>query len=359
MRTFLSLMSLLPVLALVDAEWGRGYGNFHVSLGRFITPIMSANDCSVSLDVSQWSSSDVSVRNEGSTTSGKELTLMASTKSRVRQFALPHKQDHEDPAQTIPPDIRKGVTQPFVKTSIWERLSGGELESPQAIENLVQTGLTMTMPEGNEWITWKATDKISEEAEKDDLTKETYLERGEILCYLGRCKKDQDVYYGGKLPVIKTISIIPMMPQEMAELLLDSSRVKTYNKLSLGRTDMKQIEGIVGCSKIVRNLTKPPIGDKLQATTLIHARELDHGSYLVVSRAVPFPESLDDKQTEYGKTEILLGVNLMVPHSHSSSRVTSVTHVYSSALPAYLAARVGVSSAINFVRDLRDLVQPR
>jgi hypothetical protein len=354
--------TLMGLVALVDAEWGHNYGQTNqvsVSFGKFVTSAKDSTDASSNLDLSRWTSVPISVNSASTYTAQdiRERSLVASTMTRLRRVPSvvpPRKDLGEVEAVEMDPDIFQGVTQSLVKTSIWERLNGSELEHPSALEKLVQSGLALVRHHDNEWVNWKATDKITEEAQESELAAEKYLAEGEILCYLGRCRKDQDTYYGGKLPIIKTISVIPMTPQEIADLMLDSSRVQTYNKFSLGRTDLKQIDVGIGRTKIVRNLTKPPIGDEMQSTTMIHARELENGAYVVVSRAVP-----SDEENAYGKSEILLGVNLMVPHSGSSSLVTSVTHVYSPALPGLLAARLGVASAINFVKDLRDSVQPR
>ena len=56
-----------------------------------------------------------------------------------------------------------------------------------------------------------------------------------VLVWTGKFKEEDG--YGSELPVVKTLSIIPMSPRKMAELLMDSDRVKTYNKMSLGRND--------------------------------------------------------------------------------------------------------------------------
>jgi hypothetical protein len=358
--------TLMGLVALVDAEWRHNYRKTNqVSLRRFVTvtnakvSTSTSINASSNLDLSRWTSVPISVNSASTYTTQdiQERSLVASTMTRLRRvpsLAPPTEDEEEVEAVERDPDIFQGVTQALVKTSIWERLNGRELESPSAMEKLVQNCLALTRHHDNEWVNWKATDKITEEAQENKLAAQKHLAEGEIFCYLGRCSKEQDTYYGGKLPIIKTISVIPMTPLEIADLMLDSSKVQTYNKFSLGRTDLKQIEVGTGRTKIVRNLTKPLIGDEVQSTTLIHARELENGSYVVVSRAVP-----SDEENSYGKSEILLGVNLMVPHSGSSSLVTSVTHVYSPSLPGLLAARLGVASAINFVKDLRDSVQPR
>ena len=91
--------------------------------------------------------------------------------------------------------------------------------------------------------------------------------------------------YGSQLPIIRTRGIVSnMSPYSIASLLMDSKRVKTYNKMSLGREDdvvfqsgIDTVDGEFGDgeSKIVVNLTKPPLVKKLmEFRTMMHARKL-------------------------------------------------------------------------------------
>ena len=109
----------------------------------------------------------------------------------------------------------------------------------------------------NDWVDWQPNG--------DTLKGDLY--EGDIHVWTGKCKtcnsnnsnskQQQQAGYGTSVPWIKTRSIVPMPPQEMAELLLDSSRVKTYNAWSTGRQDMWQMDD--GLTKIVKNKTQPPV----------------------------------------------------------------------------------------------------
>jgi len=93
----------------------------------------------------------------------------------------------------------------------------------------------------------------------------------EVLVWSGKFIGDKGELYGAELPIIKTTSIIHKSPKYLAELLMDSTKVKAYNKMSLGRDDVEVFQsgvdtteeegkfGNVGESKIVRNLTRPPM----------------------------------------------------------------------------------------------------
>ena len=167
-------------------------------------------------------------------------------------------------------------------------------------------------------------------------------------------------YYGSQVPFIKTRSIIPLAVEEMVELLLDSSRVKTYNPWSLGRRDCWVADYDAEHTKIVKNRVQPPFGAKaMVSTTLLHARPAaateDDGAWIVVSRSVGGFRFAEPDDATVGRSDILLGVNLLQPVDNESCLLTAVTHVYSSAVPTMLAERLGVQSAVKFVRDMRSL----
>ena len=145
---------------------------------------------------------------------------------------------------------------------------------------------------------------------------------------------------------------------------------QVYNKMSLGRTDVKIYQaGILtkskqwgeGETKIVRNKTKPPFTSKTMVfTTLMHARRLADGSYLVVSRAVNEPDEEnggDDSKTI--KSEIMLGVNIMRPLGEDACEFSSVSHVNSPLVPPMMAKGVGVKGAMNYIKDLREQCKKR
>jgi len=167
---------------------------------------------------------------------------------------------------------------------------------------------------------------------------------------------------GSSVPAVRARGVIPRSAQSVAELLMDSAKVKTYHAMSLGRTDVRVYQKGIGASsreygvgetKIVRNRTQPPLTKKtLTFTTLMHARELENGTVLVVlviSRAV---NDLDGAREGEVKSEILLGVNVLRPISSHECELTSVTHVQWPLVPEYLAKSMGVKGARDFIRTL-------
>jgi hypothetical protein len=245
---------------------------------------------------------------------------------------------------------------------------------------LVESGLQMARNEQSEWIEW-TTHETTKKSLVDHTEREV-LEQGEVLVYVGTVKVEG---HGSNLPLIKTRAILPLSAHDMANLLMDSSKVKIYNKLSLGRKDVQILgEG----TKIVTNLTKPPIAkSSMVSCTMMHSRKLStlsnlmndkkhrsqqsklttataiadskesppHDTYLVVSRAVP--GRIDPDLKDLPRNDILLGVNLLQDIGPNQCIMTAVTHIYSPALPTMLAKSMGVSSAINFVKDIRNACQ--
>ena len=274
----------------------------------------------------------------------------------------------QEPSQRI----LSGIIKPLIPTSIWNSLTGNEFYYPSTLSNLIQTGIRITTTmatttasgedESNDggnaitildeeeqtdgdYINWKPADsktkKLLAANNKDSReVPDALLKEDQVLVWIGKfmTKKNNknDEGYGASLPLIKTISVIPLSPKKFAELLMDSSKVPLYNKMSLGRKDVVVFQQGVdtetdtigesgtstsmlrggsggssfpldGEAKIVRNVTKPPLSKKLmEFVTLMYARKLkendnispgylgggtstsdgDDGSYIVVTRAV-------------------------------------------------------------------------
>lgn len=249
--------------------------------------------------------------------------------------------------------VAMGAALPLIPDDVWVELTGDEYDDPLVVDALAQTGLIMaTKHTNNGWVEWKQPLPSNLDASLDD---------GEILVFTGATVKQG---FGSEVPWIKSMSIVPMAPSELAELMMDSSRVKTYNSLSLGREDVKVIQNDgdkyspeAGNTKIVRNIVQLPVtNSKVESVTLLHTRELDNGAHLLISRAIG--------GTRYftgvgGKSYILLGVNLFEPTGDlNECRMTAINHVYSPGVPLMVAGKVGAKSAKNFVKDIRSLCVP-
>jgi hypothetical protein len=186
------------------------------------------------------------------------------------------------------------VTLPLIPKSQWTSFTGQEFFYPEPYNGLVDTGVCMSSNTlSSEYVTWSG-DKKTEKFIKDYMTaaanydddddgekkkKKSWYDvldsSQEVLVWSGKfissSSSNNEEYYGSELPIIKTTSIIHKSPKYLAELLMDSTKVKAYNKMSLGRDDVHVFQsgvdttkedgklGVDGECKIVRNLTRPPM----------------------------------------------------------------------------------------------------
>ena len=284
--------------------------------------------------------------------------------SRKRFFRKPEVSESSSSQSSQSSDeLTIQVSDPIIPLDVWETMTGNEFEETDAVDRLAQSGLQLAANEDeNEWIEWTAQKDTEKALQEKDMM--SALDDGKVLVYLGKAKKEG---YGTQIPIIKSKSILPMSAQEMAELLMDSGRVQIYNKMSLGRKDVMNYGEN---TKIVRNLTKPPMAkSNMVSVTLMHSRELqesekellsginkDREGYLVVSRAVP--GMVDPEIANLTRNDIVLGVNLLQDLGPNECLMTAVTHVYSPLIPTMLARKAGVTSAINFVKDIRSVCEP-
>ena len=241
--------------------------------------------------------------------------------------------------------------------------------APLAVKRLAHFGLTTSLDQ-RMWTPDAKTDRILKRAQ--GLTQsfqpsgcvqiQSGPEENEVLIWSGSFHHG---FYGSELPAIRACGIVNMSARELMELLVDSSRVKEYNKISLGRQDLVcfqdslEREGPFGrcIAKVMRSESKPPLLRRtLVFVSLLHAQELEDGSgYLIVTRAVHYPGE-DEKSGNILKSEILMGVNLIRKvegAEDSKCLMINVNHIRSPMVPIAVAKRIGVSAAIGFINDIR------
>ncbi len=284
--------------------------------------------------------------------------------------------------------VLAGITLPLIPTNVWNSLTGKEFFFPSTLAALIKSGIRTALPQSEAFIDWKPADsktkKLLEMNDQDALRKA--LEDDDVLVWIGKFKEEG---HGSHLPLIKTTSILPLSPKGMAELLMDSSKVPLYNKMSRGRSDevvfQEGVDTVTdsgnfildGCAKIVRNVSKPPLSKKLMDfVTVMYARRIhaednigtgimgaSNDGYAVISRAVnggkwgPKTGGDSSGDEEIIRSEILMGMNLIrsIPGCPDKAEVTAVTHCNSPSVPTMLAGSVGVKGAIDFVKDIRAL----
>jgi hypothetical protein len=280
---------------------------------------------------------------------------------------------------TRPHDKFYHVGRASVPEHIWHQLTGDEFFLPKVISCLAKSGIDICSSVRQGPAHWKPTKSThhvltslsipDDNNSSNDEALLPYLlqHKDAVLVWTGKFKEG---YHGCNLPCIKTRAVIPMPPKELAKLLMDSSKVGLYNKMSLGRSDLKDITHGVdsedGESKIVRNRTKPPLsnGRIMEFHTFMHARRVatlheDGDGYIVVSRAVHQSTSGGPYHQEAGviPSEIILGANLLrsIQGEDDKTDFTGVTHVNAPNVPLLLAKKVGIKGSVDFINDLRNL----
>lgn len=184
---------------------------------------------------------------------------------------------------------------------------------------------------------------------------------------------------GKNLPVIKARGIVEASPELVLDLLMDSSRVGEYNKMSQGRSDLLYLQqgvhktaqeseyNIAGEAKIIRALNRPPvIRRNIEMMTLIYARPLfeeQTGSskgFISVSRSVWEDETgVASTANDTIRSEMLLGVNLLrevlATDGQCHCELTTITHVHTTAVPEMLAKRMAPSHAVGYIKEIQSV----
>lgn len=184
--------------------------------------------------------------------------------------------------------------------------------------------------------------------------------------------------YKADLPVIKARGLVLTSAENLVILLLDSTKVKQYNKMSLGREDrvflkkgLNAHDGkLMGEVKIVRSVSSiPMIRKQIEIISVMYAKKLNvetdgMNGYLIVNRSVWDQEHhapLDthaghEGDDQYIRCEMLLGVNLIRAldgDNDGKCELTTVTHFFTPGAPTFGARQFGMKAAANFIRDLQ------
>ena len=246
--------------------------------------------------------------------------------------------------------------------------------APLAMERLADFGL-MTSLNDSMWTPDGNTQKILKGGHCQQWMKETFkpgsvdisnmnepVNDKEVLIWVGNFKHG---LYGSELPTVRAAGVVNMSAKSLMELMVDSNRVKEYNKFSLGRDDVVTFQDDMGAdgpfgrsiTKVMKSETKPPMVRKtISFVSILHAKKLPDGSgYLMVSRAVHHPEE-EGSLSQAMRSEILMGVNLIRTvkgREDSQCLMINVNHIRSPMIPMMLAKRIGLSAAANFLHDIR------
>jgi hypothetical protein len=309
----------------------------------------------------------------------------------IRTADLPSMRESEHKRQSMYEDDESQWQEHFHKSSsrsplpsidhdpneCWVALDDGKGNSAPladaAMSALVQTGLDAAMDQGM-WTSNGPTTRILKTGDWDqtvfvpfgaDTSTPSPHARGskgesDVLVWSGTFSHS---YYGSDLPAIRCEGIVNMSPKSLADLLIDSTRVKEYNKMSIGRDDILVLnQSDTRVTKVVVGKSKPPmLGKILQLKTLLHMQELPGGGekgYTIVSRAVAHvDESEVEEDPKVIHSEMLMGVNIIRAVEGEPDRCILITlnHLKSPMIPMMLAKKLGLSAAVNFINDIRAL----
>lgn len=243
--------------------------------------------------------------------------------------------------------------------------------APLAVSRLAALGHTTSVDDGM-WNPDRNTERLLRKVDSSEWIHNTFkpgqvvindpCHDKEVLVWTGTFSHS---FYGSDLPAIRVAGVVDISPKSLVDLLVDSDRVKEYNKLSLGREDLVVFQenmhenGPFGCSvtKVMKSVSKPPMIKKhMVFVSVLHAKELEDGSgYLIVTRAVHHPDNENGGSANVIKSEILMGVNLIrkIDGEDDQCLMINVNHIRSPMVPMMVARRLGVSAAIGFVNDIR------
>jgi hypothetical protein len=243
--------------------------------------------------------------------------------------------------------------------------------APIAVQRLANFGWETCLDQPM-WMPHGKTDNVLKNPNAPAWVKSTFMKSGKIRLNARPTLDEQAVFvwtgsfkhglYGSELPAVRSCGIVNMSAKALTELLVDSSRVKEYNKLCLGRQDLVTFqdnmdsEGPFGRSitKVMKSESKL-IRKSLIFVSVMHAKELEDGSgYLIVTRAVHTPEERGGKNDS--KSEIIMGVNLIRKvegAEDSRCLMTNVNHLRSPMVPMMIAKRMGLTHAVGFINNIR------
>lgn len=245
-------------------------------------------------------------------------------------------------------------------------------------EHLVQFALDVLLQSGDMWTADRKTSKVLHKFKiktNDAISPELLFDLGDqdVLLWTGKFTSSSSTssyYYGSDLPCVKSQGLVSMSPLNLATLLLDSDRVPTYNKNSLGRTDMCTMQSGLQCEsetfgpgeiKIIKSVNKVPLINKhLEFASILHGRKVFCGNnnnngmdgYILVGRSILESSAAGDK---HPSNEILLNVHLIqgIPGHPDKCDLMNLNHLKTSLVPMMLAKKIGLSSAVSFMNDIR------
>lgn len=227
----------------------------------------------------------------------------------------------------------------------------------KVVEEMVRYALSLEVME-NVWSPARMTSRFIKEGKPINIK--------DVFMWVGTVPHNA---YGSDFPCVKSRGLVNMAPKHLAELLLDSNQVKSYNKHSQGRADaavwqrgLDTENGLFGRgeTKVTHSINKAPmvlmVRKPLEVICLLHGRRLEGGGFMVVARTVSGHVASGGKKPTV-LNEVLLNVHILYPVKGSPNQtdMVNINHLKSPLVPAMVAKKVGLVSATCFMNDIRSL----
>ena len=298
--------------------------------------------------------------------------------NRLRNSSLSDLEDNELIEHVHKPSSTPPLSSiEFDENESWVALDNGKGMAPlaeAAIQALVKTGLDASMEKAM-WTANAPTAKLLKAGLWDSMIFMSCDEGRPVTVPHARGSKDaNDVlvwtgewghkHYGHDIPAVRCEAVVNLSPRALVDLLVDSTRVKEYNKMSVGRDDILTLRNeATRVTKIIVGRSKPPmLGKTLVLKSLLHMEELPGGGersgYVIVSRAISLADDVDapvDPKILY--SEMLMGMNIIRAIEGEPGRcvLINLNHLRSPMIPVMLAKRLALGAAVNFINDIRAL----
>jgi len=203
--------------------------------------------------------------------------------------------------------------------------------------------LGITFSKSLEWNPLGNTLKLLQKQGKANIDKEILIWQANSNSSASFCFSD--------VPLFKGQGVINMSTTSLFHLLLDSKRVKEYNKLSLGRKDLVVLHDQYKWTKVTQSTTQIPVFGKptIHLTILIHAIEWKNG-YFIISRSL----------SSSGKDpcEVLWNINALFSLATDKTKLVVINQVRSNLIPRFLTAKAGIKGITDLFNDLNKLCEP-
>eukprot|EP00586_Coscinodiscus_wailesii_P004338 CAMPEP_0172482960 /NCGR_PEP_ID=MMETSP1066-20121228/9710_1 /TAXON_ID=671091 /ORGANISM="Coscinodiscus wailesii, Strain CCMP2513" /LENGTH=666 /DNA_ID=CAMNT_0013246543 /DNA_START=81 /DNA_END=2081 /DNA_ORIENTATION=- len=253
-------------------------------------------------------------------------------------------------------DLSTGISSPKL-------FSMDDAQTPLVVSKLIDYAMALTTDEGSRWTPTKDTERVLSKKTKGDFSG-GWNDAAGTEVFVWSTKFDHGGY-GSDYPAVKARGNVKCAPRELLELLRDSARTKEYNKMSMSRTDEFFFQRGIdvkggrfgdGEAKIIRSLNKIPMMKKpMELLSFILLKPVEkYNGYVTVTRSVCENEDGVIESGETMRSEMLLSVNLL-RGVDDYTELTTVTNVYSPGVPLMIGKRIGLNSALNFIKDIQSI----